>query len=116
MGRQKWDPGENNVKNHIVLEVKSTMYQNIQKYIKMCKIEIPLKSSVFLMILNFWDPAFRSKIAQTLISIDSIEPPGTLPRIPRIPRIPGIPGIPGKWWHEVLLGAPLPHAPGVRMT
>jgi hypothetical protein len=21
-----------------------------------------------------------------------------------------------KWWHEVLLGAPLPHAPGVRMT
>ena len=23
---------------------------------------------------------------------------------------------PLKWWHEVLFGAPLPHAPGVRMT
>ena len=43
------------------------------------------------MILNFWDPAFRSKIAQTLISIDSIEPPGTFPRNPR------------KWCQEVLL-------------
>ena len=39
IGRQKWDPGENNVKIHIVLDVKSKMYQNIQKYLKMYKIE-----------------------------------------------------------------------------
>ena len=39
-----------------------------------------------------------------------IKPPGICPGIPRIPRIQR------KWWHEVLLGAPLPHAPGVRMT
>ena len=79
----------------------------------MCKIEIPLKSCVFVMILNFWDLAFRSKIAQTLISIDSIEPPGTFPRNPRNPRIPGNP-------LEVVSGSaaqtPPPHAPGVRMT
>ena len=76
----------------------------------MCKIEIHLKSCVFLMILNFWDPAFRSKIAQTIISIDSIEPPGTFPRNPRIP--PDSP--------EVASGSaaqtPPPHAPGARMT
>ena len=27
-----------------------------------------------------------------------------------------VPRVPRKWWHEVLFGAPLPHAPGVRMT
>ena len=89
------------------------MYQNIQKYTKMCKIEILLKYCVFFMILNFWDPAFRSKIAQTLISIDSIEPPGTFPRIPRIPRIS-----PESW--EVVSGSavqtPPLRAPGARMT
>ena len=31
-------------------------------------------------------------------------------------RIPRVPRVPRKWCHEVLLGAPLPHAPGVRMT
>ena len=32
------------------------------------------------------------------------------------PAVPAVPAVPAKWWHEVLLGAPLPHAPGVRMT
>ncbi len=82
MGRQKWDPGEKHVKIHIVLEVKSKMYENMQKYLKMCKIENHINYCVFLMIFNFWEPAFRPKIAQTLISIDSIEPPGTFPWIP----------------------------------
>ena len=90
IGRQKWDPGEKHVKIHIVLEVKSKMYENIQKYLKMCKIENHINYCVFLMILNFWEPAFRPKIAQTIISIDSIEPPGTFPRIPSDPVwIPG---------------------------
>ena len=70
IGRQKWDPGEKNIKIHIVLEVKSKMYENMQKYLKMCKIENHIKYCVFFMILNFWVPAFRPKIAQTLISID----------------------------------------------
>ena len=64
------DSGENNVKNRIVVQVKSKMYQHIQKYLKMCKIENHINYYVFLMILNFWEPAFRPKIAQTLISID----------------------------------------------
>jgi len=29
---------------------------------------------------------------------------------------PVVPPVPRKWWHEVLLGSSLPHAPGVRMT
>ena len=32
-----------------------------------------------------------------------------------VPRFPPFPPFPLKWCHEVLLGAPLPHAPGVRM-
>ena len=86
------------------------MYENIQKYLKMCKIENHINYCVFLMILNFWEPAFRPKIAQTRISIDSIEPPGTFPRIPRIPFES----------LEVVSGSaaqgPPPHAPGARMT
>jgi hypothetical protein len=97
IGRQKWDPGETNVKIHIVLEVKSNMYENMQKYFKMCKIENHINYCVFLMILNFWVPAFRPTIAQTLISIDwEILPlfsPGFL----------GILGILRKWCQEVLL-------------
>ena len=31
IGRQKWDPGEKHIKINFVLEVKSKMYENIQK-------------------------------------------------------------------------------------
>jgi len=30
--------------------------------------------------------------------------------------VPRVPPVPRKWCHEVQLGPPLPHAPGVRMT
>ena len=50
IGRQKWDPGEKNVKIHIVLYVKSKMYENIQKYLKICKIENHIMFCVFLMV------------------------------------------------------------------
>ena len=50
---------------------------------------------------------FPRKCAKFIVNSCKNEPPGIQIRIPRIPR---------KWWHEVLLGAPLPHAPGVRMT
>ena len=33
-----------------------------------------------------------------------------------IPAVPVVPAVQLKWCHEVLLAAPLPHAPGVRMT
>ena len=32
-----------------------------------------------------------------------------------VPPVPPVPIVPRKWWHEVLLGPSLPHAPGVRM-
>ena len=70
IGSQKWDPGENNAKIHIVLQVKSKMYQNIQKYLKMSKIKNHIEYYAVFMILNFWQPAFRPKIAQIVISID----------------------------------------------
>ena len=35
---------------------------------------------------------------------------------PAVPLVPPVPLVPRKWWHEVLLGPSLPHAPGVRMT
>ena len=35
---------------------------------------------------------------------------------PPVPLVPPVPRVPRKWWHEVLFGALLPHAPGVRMT
>ena len=74
IGRQKWDPGEKHVKIHIVLEVKSKMYENNQKYLRMCKIENHINYCVFccgfVYLVCFWEPAFRPKIALTLISID----------------------------------------------
>jgi len=54
-------------------------------------------------LCDFWDPAFRSKIAQALISIDTLEPPGIIPRCPGCPRSPRCPRNPRKWCQEVPL-------------
>ena len=61
MGRQKWDPGEKLVKIHIVLEVTSKMYVNIQKYLKMCKIENHINYCVCLMLLSLLEGPDRRK-------------------------------------------------------
>ena len=56
---------------------------------------------------------FPSKCSPFAMPAHKNKPPGIhilvilVIQVPRVPR---------KWCHEVLLGAPLPHAPGVRMT
>ena len=100
IGRQKWDPGEKNVKIHIVLEVKSKMYQNIQKYLKMCKIENHINYCVFLMILSLFPIENRSNPYFYRLKRTSRNSPAESP--------------------EVVSGSaaqtPPPHAPGARMT
>ena len=90
IGRQKWDPGEKHVKIHIVLEVKSMMYQNIQK----SEIENPLKN-----LCNFddFEPLGGPRSQNThnfLLFFDDLE---------LAPGIRGSPRNPRKWCQEVLL-------------
>ncbi len=61
IGRHKWDPGEKNIKIHSVLEVRSKMCENMQKYFKMCKIENHINYFVFLMLLSLLEGPYRKK-------------------------------------------------------
>ncbi len=96
MGRQKWDPGEKNVKIHIVLEVTSKMYENIQKYLKMCKIENHKLLCIF-DDFEFLGACFPAENRSNHHFYRLRNSPGILQRIQRIQRIPR------KWCQEVLL-------------